>query len=90
LTALERLVGYRALAEKINKKNKNANVKDFMVKNHVWIFLNCSIEKPDPRSSRVILETASMPSLAGFCDLLMRREAPSGRLCLLQKKALLS
>ncbi|GAX77591.1 hypothetical protein CEUSTIGMA_g5035.t1 [Chlamydomonas eustigma] len=36
----------KALLEKINKKNKNANVKQFMVKNHVWIFLNCSIENP--------------------------------------------
>jgi hypothetical protein len=36
----------RALVEKINKKNKNANVKPFMVKNHLWIFLNCSIENP--------------------------------------------
>ena len=66
---------HRALVEKINKKNKNANVKPFMVqggasigtsqvvasisclwplylllllqvKNHLWIFLNCSIENP--------------------------------------------
>jgi hypothetical protein len=36
----------RALCEKINKKNKNANVKPFMVKNHLWIFVNCQIENP--------------------------------------------
>jgi DNA gyrase/topoisomerase IV subunit B len=43
------LVGYsncRALTEKINKKNKHANVKPFMVKNHLWVFLNCNIENP--------------------------------------------
>ena len=32
--------------ESINKKNKNANVKDFMVKNHLWVFVNCQIENP--------------------------------------------
>lgn len=37
---------HRHLAEKINKKNKNANVKAFMVKNHVWLFINCQIENP--------------------------------------------
>lgn len=36
----------RALVEKINKKNKNANVKPFMVKNHLWLFVNSSIENP--------------------------------------------
>jgi DNA gyrase/topoisomerase IV subunit B len=34
------------LVETINKKNKNANVKDFMVKNHLWLFVNCQIENP--------------------------------------------
>lgn len=36
----------RALCEKINKKNKNANVKPFMVKNHLWLFVNTNIENP--------------------------------------------
>lgn len=36
----------KALVEKINKKNKNANVKPFMVKNHLWVFVNCQIENP--------------------------------------------
>ena len=39
-------VSARALVERINKKNKNANVKPFMVKNHLWLFINCSIENP--------------------------------------------
>lgn len=32
--------------ERVNKKNKNANVKPFMVKNHLWIFINAQIENP--------------------------------------------
>lgn len=36
----------RALTEKINKKNKHAGVKPFMVKNHLWVFLSCNIENP--------------------------------------------
>lgn len=36
----------RHLVEAINKKNKNAKVKDFMVKNHLWVFVNCQIENP--------------------------------------------
>lgn len=36
----------RHLVEAINKKNKNAKVKEFMVKNHLWIFVNCQVENP--------------------------------------------
>ena len=36
----------RGLTEKINKKNKHANVKPFMVKNHLWVFVNSLIENP--------------------------------------------
>jgi len=36
----------RHLSEAINKKNKNAKVKDFMVRNHLWIFVNCQVENP--------------------------------------------
>ena len=34
------------MSEAINKKNKNAKVKDFMVRNHLWVFVNCQIENP--------------------------------------------
>lgn len=37
---------HRSLVEKINKKHKTANVKPFMVKNHVWLFVNANIENP--------------------------------------------
>jgi DNA gyrase/topoisomerase IV subunit B len=36
----------RHLVEKLNKKNKNNNVKPFMVKNHLWVFINTQIENP--------------------------------------------
>lgn len=32
--------------EKLNKKSKNNNVKPFMVKNHLWVFINAQIENP--------------------------------------------
>lgn len=30
----------------MNKKSKAANVKPFMVKNHLWVFINTQIENP--------------------------------------------
>jgi hypothetical protein len=30
----------------INKKDKKANVKPFMAKNYLWVFVNCLIENP--------------------------------------------
>jgi hypothetical protein len=36
----------RHLVEKLNKKSKAANVKPFMVKNHLWVFINTQIENP--------------------------------------------
>jgi len=30
----------------VNKKSKNNNVKPFMVKNHLWVFINTNIENP--------------------------------------------
>lgn len=38
--------GCRHVVEKLSKKNKNATIKPFMVKNHLWIFVNCYIENP--------------------------------------------
>lgn len=32
--------------EKLNKKSKANNVKPFMVKNHLWVFINAQIENP--------------------------------------------
>jgi hypothetical protein len=58
----------RGLVEKINKKNKHANVKPFMVKNHLWVFINCSIENP-AFDSQVLLH--------GHCFRLLRPTAHS-------------
>lgn len=59
----------RALVEKINKKNKTANVKPFMVKNHVWIFLNCSIENPAFDSQTKENLTLRASSFGSKCEL---------------------
>lgn len=40
------LFGPRSLTETINKKDKKANVKPFMVKNYLSVFINCMIENP--------------------------------------------
>jgi hypothetical protein len=36
----------RFLVDKLNKKHKAANVKPFMVKNHLWVFINAAVENP--------------------------------------------
>lgn len=37
---------HRALSETLTKKNKGSNVKAFMVKNYLSVFVNCMIENP--------------------------------------------
>lgn len=39
-------ISNRFLVERLNKKHKAANVKPFMVKNHLWVFINAAIENP--------------------------------------------
>lgn len=53
----------RHLVEAINKKNKNAKVKDFMVKNHLWVFVNCQIENPafDSQVRRLLMRVPAVP-----------------------------
>lgn len=41
-----RLQVVKNLCEMINKKDKKANVKPFMAKNYLWVFVNCLIENP--------------------------------------------
>ena len=36
----------RSLSETLTKKNKGSNVKAFMVKNYLSVFVNCMIENP--------------------------------------------
>uniref|UniRef100_A0A7S3VQX9 DNA topoisomerase 2 n=1 Tax=Dunaliella tertiolecta TaxID=3047 RepID=A0A7S3VQX9_DUNTE len=59
----------KALTEKINKKNKHANVKPFMVKNHLWVFLNCNIENPAFDSQTKENLTLRSSSFGSKCEL---------------------
>jgi hypothetical protein len=34
------------MCDKLNKKSKNAAVKPFMVKNHLWVFCNAQVVNP--------------------------------------------
>ena len=36
----------RYMCDKLNKKSKNAQVKPFMVKTHLWVFANTQIVNP--------------------------------------------
>ena len=47
-------MGCRSIAEKMNK-GKKTNVKPFMVKNYLSVFINCMIENPafDSQVSRL-------------------------------------
>lgn len=57
----------RHLVESINKKNKTAKVKDFMVKNHMWVFVNCQIENPAFDSQvRLLLSLTSQIRASDF------------------------
>lgn len=55
--------------EKLNKKNKNANVKPFMVKNHIWVFLNSKIENPAFDSQTKDTLTSKASSFGSKCEL---------------------
>lgn len=59
----------RALVEKINKKNKHANVKPFMVKNHLWVFVNAQVENPTFDSQTKENMTLRASSFGSKCDL---------------------
>lgn len=36
----------------VNKKNKNANLKAHVVRNHLWVFVNALIENKTPRLTK--------------------------------------
>eukprot|EP00892_Ulva_mutabilis_P007081 jgi/Ulvmu1/4745/UM020_0029.1 len=57
------------LAEAINKKNKNAKVKEFMVRNHLWIFVNCQVENPAFDSQTKETLTLKASSFGSNCEL---------------------
>eukprot|EP00803_Ostreobium_quekettii_P008948 evm.model.scf_153.13 EVM.evm.TU.scf_153.13 scf_153:119338-130787(-) len=59
----------KTITEKVKKKNKNASVKPFMVKNHLWVFVNCLIENPAFDSQTKELMTSKVSSFGSKCEL---------------------
>jgi hypothetical protein len=59
----------RFLVEKLNKKHKSANVKPFMVKNHLWVFINSAIENPAFDSQTKETLTTRAGAFGSKCDL---------------------
>jgi hypothetical protein len=62
----------RYLVEKLNKKNKNNNVKPFMVKNHLWVFINTQVENPAFDSQVRVLAQIVLAASAGPVSVLDR------------------
>ncbi|WIA35043.1 hypothetical protein OEZ86_003534 [Tetradesmus obliquus] len=57
------------LVEKLNKKSKANNVKPFMVKNHLWVFINAQIENPAFDSQTKETLTIKASSFGSKCEL---------------------
>ena len=78
----------RSLVETMNKKNKGANVKPFMVKQYLSVFINCMIENPAFESQvrpqachDRVLNVCQLPAcFASLCKVVM---AMHMRICLM-------
>ncbi|CAA3012625.1 DNA topoisomerase 2 [Olea europaea subsp. europaea] len=57
------------LAEYVNKKKKNANLKAHSVKNHLWVFVNCLIDNPAFDSQTKETLTLRQKSFGSECRL---------------------
>ncbi|CAI9769727.1 unnamed protein product [Fraxinus pennsylvanica] len=57
------------LAEYVNKKKKNANLKSHSVKNHLWVFVNCLIDNPAFDSQTKETLTLRQKSFGSECRL---------------------
>ena len=57
------------LLERINKKNKNAGVKPFQVKSHLWVFVNAQIENPAFDSQTKETLTTKASSFGSKCEI---------------------
>ena len=53
---------------KVNKKKKDANVKAHNVKNHLWVFVNVLIDKPDFDSQTKETLTTNPARFGSKCD----------------------
>ncbi|KAF8398402.1 hypothetical protein HHK36_017329 [Tetracentron sinense] len=65
----------------VNKKNKNANLKTHMVKNHLWVFINALIDNPAFDSQTKETLTIRQSSFGSKCELsqeFLKKVAKSG------------
>ena len=53
----------------VHKKNKTANLKPHMVKNHVWVFVNALIDNPAFDSQTKETLTTRQGSFGSKCEL---------------------
>ena len=53
----------------VNKKNKNAGVKPFQIKNHMWVFVNSLIDNPAFDSQTKETLTTRQSSFGSKCEL---------------------
>lgn len=53
----------------IKKKNKNANIKLFQIKSHMWIFVNALIENPAFDSQTKETLTLKSSAFGSKCEL---------------------
>ncbi|GAB4817907.1 hypothetical protein N2152v2_004953 [Parachlorella kessleri] len=71
------------LVELITKKDKKTTVKPFMVKNYVWVFVNCLIENPafdSQTKDTLTLRASSFGSKCELSDAYLKKVANSGLL----------
>eukprot|EP00887_Chlorella_sp_A99_P005643 scaffold1.g5643.t1 len=69
------------LCELINKKNKTANVKPFMVKNYLWVFVNCLVENPafdSQTKDTLTLRASAFGSKCELSDAFLKKVANCG------------
>ena len=57
------------LCDGLSKKHKQANVKPFMVKNYLWVFVNCLIENPAFDSQTKDTLTLRASAFGSKCEL---------------------
>ncbi|XP_002972906.2 DNA topoisomerase 2 isoform X2 [Selaginella moellendorffii] len=57
------------IQEIVNKKNKNANVKGFQIRNHLWVFVNSLIDNPAFDSQTKETLTTRQTSFGSKCEL---------------------
>ncbi|KAG0244718.1 DNA topoisomerase [Mortierella sp. GBAus27b] len=59
----------KELVETVKKKSKSANLKNFLIKSHMWIFINCLIENPAFDSQTKEHMTLKQSAFGSKCEL---------------------